>query len=264
MKTTHITIYGPGCTRCTTLVSHTEEAVRTMPGKFEIKKISNPLEIAEAGIFNTPAIAINGTIAQQGKVLSVEQLRELIQDSLDNEHASTATEKEVLTACSCGCGCQRADRNSKSFTNRETKEENQHGKGMKTALILIGFGALAIAALKQIQQEAPVEPVSIPTPVVADNSAELVYFTFGKRCPTCRRMEQWSRDVAKDMGITFVQKEADAEQVNLYGLTTKSLILRDARDEKAWENLSRIWELNRDETAFKQYVREQISTFITR
>ena len=264
MKTTHITIYGPGCTRCTTLVSHTEEAVRTMPGKFEIKKISNPLEIAEAGIFNTPAIAINGTIVRQGKVLSVEQLRELIQDSHDNEHASTATEKEVLTACSCGCECQRADRNSKSSTNRETKEENQHGKGMKTALILIGFGALAIAALKQIQKEAPVEPVSIPSQVEADNSAELVYFTFGKRCPTCRRMEQWSRDVAKDMGITFVQEEADAEQVNFYGLTTKSLILRDVRGGKEWENLSRIWELNRDETAYKQYVREQISTYITR
>lgn len=264
MKTTHITIYGPGCTRCTTLFSHTEEAVRTMPGKFEIKKISNPLEIAEAGIFNTPAIAINGTIAQQGKVLSVEQLRELIQDSLDNEHASTATEKEVLTACSCGCECQRADRNSKFSTNRETKEENQQGKGMKTALILIGFGALAIAALKQIQQEAPVEPVRIPSQVEADNSAELVYFTFGKRCPTCRRMEQWSRDVAMEMGITFVQKEADAEQVNFYGLTTKSLILRDVRGGKEWENLSRIWELNQDETAYKQYVREQISTYITR
>ncbi|MBQ4594605.1 MAG: thioredoxin family protein [Akkermansia sp.] len=64
MKTTHITIYGPECTRCTTLVSNTEEAVRTLPGRFEIEKISNPLEIAEAGIFNTSAIAVNGTITE--------------------------------------------------------------------------------------------------------------------------------------------------------------------------------------------------------
>ena len=264
MKTTHITIYGPGCTRCTTLVSHTEEAVRTMPGKFEIKKISNPLEIAEVGIFNTPAIAINGTIVRQGKVLSVEQLRELIQDSLDIEPATTVTPKNEVTTCSCGCGCQRADNNSKSPTNQESKTESTPGKGLKTALLLIGFGALAVAALKQIQQEAPVEPVSPPAPIVADNSAELVYFTFGKRCPTCRRMEQWARDVAIEMGIAFVQKEADAEQVNFYGLTTKSLILRDVRGGKEWENLSRIWELNQDETAYKQYVREQISTYITR
>lgn len=264
MKPTHITIYGPGCTRCTTLVRHTEEAVRPLPGRFEIEKISNPLEIAEAGIFNTPAIAVNGTIVRQGTVLTVEQLRELIQDSLAKGQASTATGKEESAACSCSCGCQGTDSNSKSPSNGERGAESQPGHGWKTALLLIGFGALAVAALKQIQPEAPVEPASTPTPVVADDSAELVYFTFGKRCPTCRRIEQWSRDVAKDMGITFVQKEADAEQVNLYGLTTKSLILRDARDEKAWENLSRIWELNRDETAFKQYVREQISTFITR
>ena len=264
MKTTHITIYGPGCTRCTTLVCNAEEAVRTLPGRFEIEKISNPLEIAEAGIFNTPAIAINGAIVRQGKVLTVEQLRELIQDSLSHVQASTEFEKENDATCSCGCGYQRADSNSKSPTNQERKTESTPGKGLKTALLLIGFGALAVAALKQIQQEAPVEPVSTPTPVVADNSAELVYFTFGKRCPTCRRMEQWARDVAMEMGITFVQKEADADQVNLYGLTTKSLILRYGQNGKEWERLSRIWELNRDEKAYKQYVREQINDYITR
>ncbi len=264
MKTTHITIYGSGCTRCTTLVHHAEEAVRTLPGSFEIEKISNPLEIAEAGIFNTPAIAVNGAIVRQGKVLSVEQLRELIQDSLAHEQAFTASEKENTATCSCGCGCQRADSNSKSPTNRESKTDHQPGKGVKTALLLLGFGALAVAALKQIQQEAPVDPLSTPTPVVAEASAELVYFTFGKRCPACRRMEQWARDVAMDMGIAFVQKEADAAQVNLYGLTTKSLILRNGQNGKEWEKLSRIWELNQDETAYKQYVREQINAYISR
>ena len=264
MKTIHITIYGPGCTRCTTLVRHAEEAVRTLPGRFVIEKISNPLEIAKAGIFNTPAIAVNGTVVRQGKVPSVEQLRELIQDSLDIESATTVTPKNEVTTCSCGCGCQRADSNSKSSTNQESKTESTPGKGLKTALLLIGFGALAVAALKQIQQEAPVEPVSPPAPIVADNSAELVYFTFGKRCPTCRRMEQWAKDVAIEMGIAFVQKEADADQVKLYGLTTKSLILRYGQNGKKWEKLSRIWELNRDETAYKQYVREQINAYITR
>ncbi len=264
MKTTHITIYGPGCTRCTTLVRHAEEAVRSLPGRFEIEKISNPLEIAEAGIFNTPAIAINGAIVRQGKVLTVEQLRELIQDSLSHVQASTEFEKENVATCSCGCGCQQADSNSKSPTNQEIKTERSPGKGLKTALRLIGFGALAVAALKQIQQEAPVDPLSTPTPVVAEASAELVYFTFGKRCPTCRRMEQWASDVAMDMGIAFVQKEADADQVNLYGLTTKSLILRNGQNEKEWEKLSRIWELNQDETAYKQYVREQINAYISR
>ena len=77
-------------------------------------------------------------------------------------------------------------------------------------------------------------------------------------------MEQWARDVAMDMGITFVQKEADADQVNLYGLTTKSLILHYGQNGEKWEKLSRIWELNRDETAYKQYVREQINAYITR
>lgn len=264
MKTTHITIYGPGCTRCTTLVCNAEEAVHTLPGRFEIEKISNPLEIAEAGIFNTPAIAINGAIVRQGKVLTVEQLRELIQDSLAKGQASTATGKEESAACSCSCGCQGTDSNSKSPSNGERGAESQPGHGWKTALLLIGFGALAVAALKQIQQEAPVEPVSTPSPVVTDNSAELVYFTLGKRCPTCRRMEQWARDVAMEMGIAFVQKEADADHVNLYGLTTKSLILRYGQNGKEWEKLSRIWELNRDETAYKQYVREQINAYISR
>lgn len=185
MKPTHITIYGPGCMRCTTLVSHAEDAVRTLPGRFEIEKISNPLEIAGADIFNTPAIAINGTVVRQGKVLSAEEIRELIQDALNNERASTATEKEDIATCSCGCGWQRADSNSKSPSNQESKTESQPGRGVKTALILIGIGALAVATLKQIQQDASVEAVSTPTPVVAAHSAELVYFTFGKRCPTC-------------------------------------------------------------------------------
>lgn len=262
MKTTHITIYGPGCTRCTTLVRNTEAAVRTLPGMFGIEKITNPLEIAEVGIFNTPAISINGTIVRQGKVLTEEQLRELIQEFLAQERTPTETEKEAAAACACAC--QRADSSSKSPANRESGAESQLGHGWKTALLLIGTGVLAVAALKQIQPEATVEPASTPIPLVADNSAELVYFTFGKRCPTCRRMEQWAREVAMGEGVAFVQKEADADQVKLYGLTAKTLILRDAQKGKEWEKLSRIWELSRDEVAYKQYVREQIKAYKAR
>lgn len=62
MKTHNITIYGPGCIRCTTLVENTRIAVQEMQGDYRITKISDPLQMADAGVFNTPALSLDGEL----------------------------------------------------------------------------------------------------------------------------------------------------------------------------------------------------------
>lgn len=107
MKTHKITVYGPGCAYCTTLAENVRKAVQKLPGSFEVDKITDPLEIAEAGVVQTPALALDDRILSNGKVLSVEQVCDMLRVVATADapccregEADTASETEVVPGIS--------------------------------------------------------------------------------------------------------------------------------------------------------------------
>ena len=76
MKT--IQILGPGCAKCKKLVENTMAAVDELGAECNVEKITDINEIVAKGVMSTPALVIDGDVKTVGKVLSVEQIKELI------------------------------------------------------------------------------------------------------------------------------------------------------------------------------------------
>ena len=73
-----IEIFGTGCAKCRKLYENTLEAVRQAGISAEVIKVEDINAITAAGVMMTPAIAVDGSVKNSGKVLKVEQIRELI------------------------------------------------------------------------------------------------------------------------------------------------------------------------------------------
>ena len=71
-------VIGPGCTKCKTLLQHTEQAVKELGITAEILKVTDLRQIMALGVMTTPALAVNGTIKVTGKVPSVADLKTLL------------------------------------------------------------------------------------------------------------------------------------------------------------------------------------------
>jgi small redox-active disulfide protein 2 len=74
-----IQILGTGCAKCRKLAESAEAAVREAHLDIEIEKITDITDIMEFGIMVTPALAIDGEVKSVGKVLSPQQVLELLQ-----------------------------------------------------------------------------------------------------------------------------------------------------------------------------------------
>lgn len=73
-----ITIYGSGCKNCVKLADNAKQALAEEGIEAEIEKVEDMAEIAQAGIMSTPALGINGEVKVKGKVLTVEEIKNLI------------------------------------------------------------------------------------------------------------------------------------------------------------------------------------------
>lgn len=71
-----IKVLGPGCKRCVTLYAHVLEAIGEQPIKVE--KVEDVLTIAGFGVMSTPALVIDEKVKSVGKVLSVAEIKALI------------------------------------------------------------------------------------------------------------------------------------------------------------------------------------------
>ncbi|MEW6442375.1 MAG: nitrophenyl compound nitroreductase subunit ArsF family protein [bacterium] len=124
------------------------------------------------------------------------------------------------------------------------------------------------------------EPSSAATakPPEMSSAAQVVvtYFHTTFRCPTCRKLEEYSREtVENDFAKQIEEKKivfraVDVEEpenqhfVQEYGLYTKSLILSLTKDGKEirWKNLPDIWRLVQDRAKFEQYVQSEIEAYL--
>ncbi|MBN2020417.1 MAG: TM0996/MTH895 family glutaredoxin-like protein [Sedimentisphaerales bacterium] len=73
-----IQILGTGCPKCKKLAQSAEEAVKQLGGEYQIEKITEINEIMKFGIMMTPALAVDGQVKVVGKVLSPEQIKQLL------------------------------------------------------------------------------------------------------------------------------------------------------------------------------------------
>jgi len=73
-----IQILGTGCPKCKRLYENVQQAVGELSLDVEVIKIQDINEITNFGVMVTPALAIDGDVKKAGKVLSVEEIKELV------------------------------------------------------------------------------------------------------------------------------------------------------------------------------------------
>ena len=73
-----IEILGVGCPKCKQLTANAEAAVKELNIQVEIGKVMDIDKITEYGVMMTPALAVNGTIVSAGKVLSKDEIKNII------------------------------------------------------------------------------------------------------------------------------------------------------------------------------------------
>lgn len=73
-----IQILGTGCAKCEKLKKNAEEAARLAGTEALVEKITDIVQITSFGVMMTPALAIDGEVKAVGKVLSPEQIQQLL------------------------------------------------------------------------------------------------------------------------------------------------------------------------------------------
>ncbi len=71
-------ILGAGCAKCEKLAENAEAAARELEIQFVMEKITDISRIGDFGVMMTPALAINGEVKSQGKILTVNEVKALI------------------------------------------------------------------------------------------------------------------------------------------------------------------------------------------
>ena len=114
-------------------------------------------------------------------------------------------------------------------------------------------------------------------PSISSGNQVVAYYFHGTfRCPTCHKLEQYSKEAIEanfkneltSGKIVFktvnVDEKANEHFVNDYQLYTKSLVIslvRGGKEEK-FKNLTKIWEYVGNKQRFYDYVWDEIAAFL--
>ncbi len=74
-----IKVLGMGCAKCNALYENVKKAVEELGISAEIEKVEDIKEIVAHGVMGTPALWIDGKVVSQGKLLSVEDLKKVLE-----------------------------------------------------------------------------------------------------------------------------------------------------------------------------------------
>jgi len=72
-------VLGTGCPKCKKLVENAEAAAKDLGIEYEIEKVTDINEIMKFGVMMTPALVVDGEVKVAGKVISREEIKNLIQ-----------------------------------------------------------------------------------------------------------------------------------------------------------------------------------------
>lgn len=73
-----VQILGTGCPKCKKLAENADTAAKELGIEYEIEKVTDINKIMEFGVMMTPGLAVDGEVKVAGKVVSIEEIKELI------------------------------------------------------------------------------------------------------------------------------------------------------------------------------------------
>ena len=73
-----IEILGKGCANCARLEGNTRKALSLLGKEATIEKVTNIDDILSYGVMHTPALVVNGEVKSSGRVLTTEQIAEIL------------------------------------------------------------------------------------------------------------------------------------------------------------------------------------------
>lgn len=76
-----IEVLGPGCPKCASTEQNVREAVKELNLQAEVLKVTDIDVIIEKGVMYTPALVIDGKLVLQGKIPTVEQIKQLVKEA---------------------------------------------------------------------------------------------------------------------------------------------------------------------------------------
>lgn len=267
----NIVVYGPGCAKCTALADVTKQAMQELHLDASLEKVTDAMQFAVAGVLVTPALAIDDKVLVSGRVPSRDEIKKILQEAIQ-------VGSSMQKSCCCPGTADPAFPQENGSYAKETpccggsccsSETSKGSSGWKKAVVWVVVLLILLAIVKIINHRGTgnrEEPAD--TTVTMQSGVEAVYYEYGARCPTCIRMETWTREAVEknfpvqleEGKLAFHAIPADKEAAGKYELTTKSLLLKDWKDgkETRWVNLNRIWDLSDKEQEFKEYVVQSI------
>ncbi|MEG0164996.1 thioredoxin family protein [Anaerorhabdus sp.] len=79
-----IKVLGSGCKKCVALEEATKKAIEELGVNIEVTHITDFAEIASYGVMTTPALVLKGKVVSYGKVLTVDEIKEIVNKELHN------------------------------------------------------------------------------------------------------------------------------------------------------------------------------------
>ena len=74
-----IQILGTGCPKCKKLAENAEAAAKELGIDYELEKVTDINDIMKFGVMMTPALAVDGQVKMVGKVLSPDEIKDMLQ-----------------------------------------------------------------------------------------------------------------------------------------------------------------------------------------
>lgn len=71
-------ILGTGCAKCKALELNAKEALTKIGGFHEVQKVEDIMQIMQYNVISTPALVVDGVVKSTGKLLSVDEIVEIL------------------------------------------------------------------------------------------------------------------------------------------------------------------------------------------
>ncbi|TSC53016.1 MAG: small redox-active disulfide protein 2 [Microgenomates group bacterium LiPW_16] len=78
-----IQVLGPGCPNCLALEANAKKAVEELKIKAEIEHVFDINKMVEMGMMMSPGLAIDGELVSQGKIPSVEEIKDILKSKFE-------------------------------------------------------------------------------------------------------------------------------------------------------------------------------------
>lgn len=75
-----IEILGTGCAKCKALEDVAKQAIGQIGGFHSVEKVDDLVKIMDYGVINTPGFVVDGVVKSTGKLLTVDEVLEIIRE----------------------------------------------------------------------------------------------------------------------------------------------------------------------------------------